>query len=491
MGFAYPCVTVAESGKVTTSGTTATFEGTNFSASSINTTYPQGDALLVQNTTTGNPHEIVDITAVVSATQLTMNRSLTSFSNAAYKVLRRCPFKDATVHRGSLWGTGVSQYPNRVYVFVPTKDIGLPPAAEKPFDPTVQAGYQSASVTGFTRVSDFLAGAYDVPGPYDTAPVVAVLSSQGPLLALKSDSVYGLFGTYDSTNPSGVEVTRISDGAGCIDLRSAVTVKSVPYWAGKDGIYSYRGSITDLTDGRIKREWQSLMAGYVSGQSWVSTGIIGDSYLIISVGALDSTKTGGAKLGPDSDNPSSRTLVYDLRLNVWLGRMTNFSPRHMWTVSVSDASLGLYAVDGATNSGRVLDVAPAFVGGVQSDANGTYPRFKGWTTASLAQADGVEGEARLCDAIFHTNLLDASSPSSQFDVSVVSGGQLDDQATSTKTLTPISADTVDRIDRSKRRVNRSGRLHQIRIDMSSTASTNTKSEIPEIVISLRDSRRGT
>lgn len=499
VGYAYPAVVVSETGKVSSvSGTTVNFEGTNFSNSVVrslsnsNVPFGSADSLLIQNTTVGSPHEIADIASVGTTVQLTTHVALSGFSNAAFKQLRRCPFKDAAVHRGSLWGTGVKQYPNRVYVFIPTKDIGLPPAAEKPFDPTLQAGYSSSNVQGFTRVQDFLAGAYDVPGPYDSSPVVAILSSPGPLLALKSDSVYGMYGTYDATNPSSIEVTRISEGSGCIDIRSAITIESVPHWAGDDGIFSYRnGSIVNLTEGRVQREWEALMRGYVSGTSWVSVGMAGTSYLVVSCGGLDASKTGGAKNGPDTENPTARTLVYDLRLNIWLGRMTNFNPKHMWSVTPEDGGPALYAVGDTNYSDRIIDAYPALIGGDPSDDGGSAPRFKAWSTASLAQADGVEGEARLCDAIFHTNLLDSTTPTSSLDISVLSGGQLDDQATSTKTLSPITADTVDRVDRFKRVVNRSGRLHQIRVDMSQTDSTNVKSDIPEIVMSFRDTRRGT
>lgn len=493
-GYAYPCVVVNETGKISSmSGTTVNFEGTKHLSGPVTpqAVFPANDALLIENTTIGSPHEIADINSVVNDTRLTTHVALTSFTNAAFKVLRRCPFKDATVHRGSLWGTGVKQYPNRVYVFIPTKDIGLPPAAEKPFDPTLQAGYASTNVQGFTRVSDFLAGAYDVPGPYDSTPVVAILSSAGPLLALKSDSVYGLYGTYDATNPTSIEVSRISDGAGCIDIRSAVTIESIPFWAGQDGIFSYRNSqIINLTDGRIQREWQALMKGYVTGTSCVAVGLVGTSYLVVSCTGLDSTKTGGAKNGPDTSNPSSRTLVYDLRLNVWLGRMSNFDPIHMWSASVEDGGDALLAVESSETT--IIDFAPALSGGNVSDSNtGTLPRFKVWSTASLAQADGVEGEARFCDVVVHANLLDTSTPTSTFDISIVSGGSLDDQTSSTKTLSPITADTADRVDRHKRTVNRSGRLHQIRLDMSMTDTSNVKSEIPEVVMSFRDTRRGT
>jgi hypothetical protein len=93
--------------------------------------------------------------------------------------------------------------------------------------------------------------------------------------------------------------------------------------------------------------------------------------------------------------------------------------------------------------------------------------------------------------MIHANLTDGSTPTSQIDVAVVSGGSLFESSNQTKNLTSIPADTTDRVDRFKRQVNRVGRLHQIRLDMSVTDSSNTNSEIPEIVMSFRDNRRGT
>jgi len=494
VGFAWPAVSVYEAGKLTSFASgTATFQGTDFTSSSanVNTNTLGGDALLAINPADPpEPHQIASIIGK-TATTLSIGYNVVTVSNAAYRILRRCPFKDAAVHRGSLWGTGVKQYPSRVYVFGPTDDIGIPPGSAKPYDSTKQAGYANATVTGFTRVNDFLCGAYDVPGPYDTSPNIAILPSSGPLLVLKADSVYGIFGTYDQSNAAACEVTRIADNSGCIDLRSAITSGSIPYWAGEDGIFTYQnGMISSLTDGKISREWQVLMRAYVPGTSWVSSGSVG-SYLVVSCGGLDDTRTADAKIGTDTANPSGRTFVYDTRANVWLGRVTNFNPRHMWAVEFNNIPASLYSADD-NSPGRVIDAAPAFINGANPiDANSLGPRMKAWSRSSLAQADGVEGETRFCDALIHTNLYDATTPTSQIDVSVVSGGSTNEKPSATKALSSIYADATDRVDRNKRIVNRSGRLHQIRIDMSVTDSSNEKSEIPEVMMSFRDSRRGT
>ena len=499
VGFTWPAVSIYEAGKMTSvSGGFATFEGADFSATGtvplFGDAYRGPDALLVinpDNATTGAPHQIA---SVISNSSSAIATNVTGFNlaNAAYRLLRRCPFKDAAVHRGSLWGTGVSQYPSRVYVFPPTADIGIAPGDVSPIDPTKNAGYSSATVTGFTTVNEYLCGAYDVPGPYDASPNVAILSSPGPLLVLKTDAVYGIFGTYDQANPAGsIETTRIANNAGCIDLRSAVTAGSIPYWAGEEGVFTYQnGAVSSLTDGKISDEWRVLMRAYVQGTSWVTTAVSG-GFLIISCGGLDTTKTTDAIIGTDTTAPSGRTFVYDTRANVWLGRITNFNPRHMFAFTSDTNASAIYSVD-SNFQGRVIDIAPSFTNGATAiDAGGTGPRMKAWTRSSLAQASGVEGETRLCDALIHTNLYDLSTPTSQIDVSVVSGGALDDKPDSTKVLSSITADTVDRVDRNKRIVNRSGRLHQIRVDMSVTDSSNVSSDIPEVMLSFRDSRRGT
>jgi hypothetical protein len=493
VGFAWPGVSIYESGKLTSvASNVATFQGTDFTSSGANvraSSFGEDALLAINPADPPQPHQIASITSKTSTT-LGVGSTI-NVSNAAYRILRRCPFKDAAVHRGSLWGTGVRQYPSRVYVFGPTDDIGIPPGSAKPYDTTKQAGYANASVTGFTRVNDFLCGAYDVPGPYDTSANIAILPSSGPLLVLKADSVYGIFGTYDQSNAAACEVTRIADNSGCIDLRSAITSGSIPYWAGEDGIFTYQnGMISSLTDGKISREWQVLMRAYIPGTSWVASGAVG-SYLVVSCGGLDDTLTADAKIGTDTANPTGRTFVYDTRANVWLGRVTNFSPRHMWAVEFNNIPASLYSVD-SNSQGRVIDAAPAFINGANpTDANSLGPRMKAWSRSSLAQADGVEGDTRFCDALIHTNLYDVTTPTSQIDVSVVSGGSINEKPSATKTLSSIYADSTDRVDRNKRIINRTGRLHQIRIDMSVTDSSNEKSEIPEVMMSFRDSRRGT
>lgn len=496
-GGAWPGVSIWDSGTMTSnSGRDWTFSGADLATPAILTAPAGGalsDALLVLNPTPGGPHFSSQVKTVNTTTQVinTVSDPISSLTNAQYRILRRLPFKDATVHKNSLWGTGVKQYPNRVYVGPPLWNIGLPPGAVEPFDPTENGQ--------FSDIDEFLLLPIDVPSQYDSDPVVAILPTPGPLLVLKGASVYGIFGT----NPS-LEQSMITTGAGCVDLRSAISVDGVAYWAGRDGIYSYAfGQIQNLTQGRIEREWQALMRGYVAGTSYVCASVVA-GHLVISAGGLTNTATGEAKIGPDSANPSERTYVMDIKSGQWTARMSNARMRNMATVRVPGEVPSIFGVSD-DRQGRVIDLTPTVTGtkctnrasqtlaaADPTDAAGTGPRMQAWSSASLAQASGIEGEARMLDLSMHTNLYDtAASPTAAIDVSSAHGDALDSPSTTVKAEGTITGDNVDRVDRTKFRVNKTGRLHQVRIDMDTTPATTTKTQIPEMVASFRDNRRMT
>lgn len=454
------------------------------------------DAIAISGGSTVNPHIIAGVTGTTSTTLDTHYAIIPGYAGNKYFILRRCPFRDAEVHKESLWGVGVKEFPSTVYVWPQTSNIGIPPMSVAPYAATSRAGYSNSTVTGFLTENDYTLFSLDVPSKYDTTPIEAILSTDGPLLVLKTDSVYGIYGAFDSTSRDtggGLEVNKIADWGGCLDLRSAISGENGVYWAGGDGIYTWRGGqVVDLTAGVVQREWRALMLGYQRGTSTVSCGIAANRYLVVAAAGLDNTKTSGAMIGPDTFAPSSRTLVYDIATSSWLGRMTNFSPTHMWTSSEEDGGAACLAA--SNNDSRVIDCGVAYEpeSALATDAtNASFPSMKLWSTASLAQAEGIEGEARFCDAVIHSNLYDVSTPTTSITATVTSGGSLYTDPTSSKTIGSISATTTDRVDRNKFSVNRSGRLHQIRLEVSATDSSNAKSEISEIVMSFRDSRRGT
>lgn len=489
IGVAFPAVSVYSSGTMTSCTSTSTsysFSGTSFPA--INNTLPMSDALLVVNPTAGSPHMMVDISSA-SGTSITAGAADKTLANTTYAIQRRLPFRDATVHKNSLWGCGVNEYPNRVYVGPPGWNLGIPPGAVDPFDPV--------SAHTLTDVSDFQMSTIDVPSPLDGDPVVAVLSTGGPLLVLKGSSVYGIFGTYPS-----FEQTLIANGAGCIDLKSAVSYDGIAYWAGRDGIYMYAGAgqVQNLTAGKIQREWQALMRGYTTG-SYVSCGVVA-GFLIVSTGGLSGLATGGAIIGPDSSAPTERTFMYDLRQQVWTGRVSNFAPRVMQSARVADETPAVYAVSDA-QAARIIDATPMVTGTActvrdeqkmeaasPNDENAAGPQMAAWSSASLAQSVGIEGESRMLDLAVHHNIYDSTSTSSSLSYLTRHGDALDEKADSETATLTITGDTTDRVDRTKRRVNRTGRIHQIKVSFVQSAS-NVKSEIPEMVISFRDNRRMT
>ena len=490
VGFAFPAVSVYSSGILTacTAGsTTYSFSGASFPG--VNNAAPYRDGLLVVNPTAGSPHMMADISSASGST-ITATAADKTLANTSYHLQRRLPFKDATVHKNSLWGCGVNEYPNRVYVGAPGWNLGIPPGAVEPFDPI--------NAHTLTDISDFQMGTIDVPSPLDGDPVVAVLSTGGPLLVLKSSSVYGIFGTYPS-----FEQTLIANGAGCVDLRSAVSSDGIAYWAGRDGIYSYAGAgqIQNLTGGKIQREWQALMRGYDT-TSCISAGVV-SGFLIVSITGLSGLATGGAKIGPDEDNPTERTFIYDMRQQTWTGRMSNFTAQAMQTARVANESPALFAVSD-DYLGEIIDATPAVTGTKCTDrdsqkfstanpvdAAGSGPQLNAWTSASLAQSVGIEGESRMLDLAIHTNLYDVSTPTTQLQYWTRQGDSLDESADSETSASIITADTTDRVDRTKRRVNRTGRLHQLKVQQTITDTSNQKSEIPEVVISFRDNRRMT
>ncbi|MEK9908989.1 MAG: hypothetical protein VW498_01355 [Candidatus Thalassarchaeaceae archaeon] len=495
-GVTWPAV-IRYEGFSNVSGTTVTFDdqtGANESAYHVS---PTGQLYLydcVSIAPEGADHKIASLSSASSSSFTTRYTTGISGKEISY-VLARCPWRDAAVHKESLWGVGTKQYPSTVWVWPPAHPLSVPPGSASPYSVNINAGYQSATVTGFRSTRDYTLFSFDVPSKYDSTPIEALLSTEGPLLVLKTDSVYAVYGTYDPTlqaGGGGLEVRKVADWGGCIDLRSAISGESGQFWCGSDGIYTWRnGQVVDLTAGKIQKEWKALMRGYVSGTSSVTCGISNDRYLVVAATGLDTSLTSDAKIGPDSSSPSSRTLVYDIPTESWLGRVTNFSPIHMWTSRFEDGGSQCLGVN--TTYDGIVDFTPALSETGQSsavDGNSTLPRMKLWSSSSIAQAEGVEGETKFCDLIVHSNLYDSATPSSNISISVVSGGSIGTPLDTTKVLSSISGDAVDRIDRHKRIVNKSGRLHQIRFDMDATDTDNKNSEIAELVFSFRDSRRG-
>ena len=522
-GFAWPAVEVYSAGSISrtsaVSGTSSvwTANSADLSATSVVRTSngtTTSDALLVINPTSGQRHEICSITGYTVSSgnsgTITTAGELTSQTQAAYKILRGLPFKDACVHRGSICGTGFSKFPNRVYIGPPGWNLSIPPGGTDPFDPVAACGYTSATLTGFVDVADFLMTFYDVPSRYDSNPVVAVLPSSGPLLVLKSSMVYGLYGAWPD-----FDTTIVANGSGCIDLRSAISTSGVAYWAGSDGIYMFRGGqIQNITEGRIGVEWRSLMMGFNPGTSSVCCGVT-STHLIVSVQGLIQARTGGASNGPDALlGPANRVYAYDLKAGTWSSRLSNVNTPSMFNSKVRGEPDAVLGVDTSGGYSRVIDLAPittglqvvtrgsgiAFAASSEGqaasplDANGVAPQMIGWTGSALAQNSGIAGESKMLDITVHANLRTPYTAStSSLAVTTVHTDGLNEYGPISQSLDPLYSlgTDADAAVRYKRIVNNTGRLHQVRVQVNTTTSLLASSEIAEMTLTFRDTRGST
>lgn len=462
-GLTTPCVSVYNASTISAaSDPTVEGAGTKWSTGDWGSVVAGEDALLPIDPDTGNA-AIIAIDSVTDDDTLEAGSTLLLVAGTTYHIMRPAPFRDVAAHKGSFWGTGVAQYPDRVYYSPQGWNPSFPPGLIEPVDPR--------SATFGNPSGDYFLEFIDVPSPFDGDGNVAILESPNPLLVLKRHAVYGVYGEYPT-----VASALIADGAGCIDIRSAWSFEFGQVWAGETGIFAYiNGQVVDLTDGRINREWRALTADFDFGTSDYCT--IGEVYghLIVHI------TTGGGT--------THRTYAYDLRDGAWMSRLTNHKSRYFFSAKVPGEAEKLLWV-GDDDQGRVMNSEPAVsLTGIAKDGDGTSPRLQAWTGTGIA--GGIDNLSRVVDLQVSANVVDAGAAgSTQMAVSVVSGGGIGNPADSTKTLADIDSDTADRIDRHNRKVAREGRFHQVRLDVDTlgTNTSATKVEIAQISASIRDSR---
>lgn len=471
MGYTWPAVSIYDAGTASFTDSSGTIDGFGTVWSTGDLTINTGDAngpdafLLLPS---GNSL-VYSIGSVVDDTELGGgggNGADVAKSN--YAITRRCPFKDVAAHKGSLWGTGVAPYPARVYVGPVGWDIAGPPGEPPPYDPAREMSSPNAN--------DFLMDFVDVPSPFDGDPNVAILSSPNPLLVLKRGAVYGIYGSYPNFS-----VDLIADGIGCIDIRSAQSYDEGQFWAGENGIYWYTGGrIIDLTQGRINREWRDLTRDFDYGTSDYCTLSVSQGYLIVHITTAAGT--------------IQRTYLCDLRDQSWQSRISNFTPRYMFTSRIDGEQEKLLAVSDA-RQGRVIDFAPALNGeGTAKDDAGSAPRLQAWTPEGIDGTD-MDDDSRFIDMSINANVYDAGAAgSTSATVTVVTQDALTEDAPANLSLDDLDSDTTDRIDRHYyRSVNQRGRRHQVRIavDTLGTDTAATKVEIHQIDATFRGTRNRT
>lgn len=469
-GYTFPCVAIYNAGTATTNGSgSITGYGTKWQSGQValrSTVSAGPDGLVI--VPPARDSEFFSLEGVTSDTATGggggSGVAITDKSN--YTLVRRCNWTDAAAHKGSLWGSGNAFYPNRVYVSPPGWLPAFPPGASIPFTPDAAASWSSSNA------NDYLLDFIDIPSVYDGDNVIAILPSASPLLVLKRKAVYGVFGSFPNFS-----VDMVADGIGCIDIRSAWSYDEGQFWAGETGIFWYRnGQITDLTAGRINREWRELARDFDYGTSDYCTLGLSQGYLIVHI------TTGGGT--------TQRTYQCNLADGAW-SRISNFTPRFMFTSRIPGEQEKLLAVSNA-RQGRVIDFAPALNGeGTAKDDAGSGPRLQAYTPEGM-DGSSIDDDTRLIDLAVHANVYDSgASGSTSMAVSVVTQDALTSSGTTTTTLADIDSDTTDRLDRHYyRSVNKRGRRHQVRFDVDTTGTdaASTKVEIHQIDATFRETR---
>jgi hypothetical protein len=465
VGYAYPCVGVYNAG--TSINNVSTAQSPRGQGTKWNSDYTRktNDAFLYLPV--GLDAEIAHIESVTSDTQLSTVHQTTYTTKSSYSINRALPFKDAQAHKGSLWGTGVAQYPNRVYVSPPGWNMSLPPGATDPWDPYYGVGNTSSNA------NDFFLDFIDVPASTDGDHNIAILPTSNPLLVLKRRAVYGVFGSFPTFT-----VEMVADGIGCIDIRSAQSYDEGQFWCGESGIFWYRGGqVTDLTAGRINREWRELTRDFDYGTNDYCSLAVVQGHLIVHI------TTGGGV--------TQRTYLCSLADGSWQSRVSNFTPRFMFTSRLPGEAEKCLAVSDA-RQGRVIDFAPALDGsGTAEDDAGSAPRLVAYTPEGI-DGSSIEDDTRMVDLAVHANVYDVGSDGdTSMTVSVVTQDSLTSADTATKTLSDIDSDSTDRIDRHYfRSVNRRGRRHQVRLEVDTlgTDASTTKVEVHQIDAAFRETR---
>ena len=455
VGYSYPCVPIYSAGTITLASPLATGTGTKWASPPASLkSGDSGDSVLVKvNSGLYRNHWVQ---APDTDTSLFCPNS-SDATDQPYEALRRCPFTDAETHKDALWGTGVAQYPNRVYTFPPGWNPAYPPGATLPFDQAIPHTSSNPEV--------FKAFQVDVPSPFDGDPNIAVVSADGPILVLKRKSVWAIDGSYPNFS-----VRKVADGRGCLHRNLATRTSLGPTWAGDEGIFVYRnGQVVDLTAGKINREWRALTgANPITSTSrvWLSEA---EGHILIGVG--------------------TPARCYNIAEQSW-SYVTNVDGAHAWSEPVGSETPKSLLVGGATtptSTQRVLDLAPMFrqttTPALGLDGGSAAPSMI-LQTGLISEAGGIEGQSRMVDVEFHSRLDSANVIPSVFHQQALR----DTVAATTLTLPTMTPFAAVQTGRYKNRVGRTGRKWTFRFTSSGVSAATSQITIDQIVATFRDVR---
>jgi hypothetical protein len=464
---------VTNTGNITSTNggtpSTATFTGTgtNWSLWATGNTIGQvkrGDFIGPYNGGVATPYGreyFAVVNGVTSDTATTYNPVTTIATATQGVVTRHMTARDAVVHRGRVWFLAPEWAPNRVQV-----------TPSNSFDLGVMHNGEDSLVNDFGHA--ILARYIEVPDAGAPGYIVGGVSTPGPLLILRSNNVYGIFGNWPSTT-----VDLIADGAGCVDIRSICSSEIAQGWCGESGIYLYMGGkVVDITRDRISVEWREAMRKR-SASAIVCAGMH-DNHMIVSV---NEPGVGG----------SSKTWVYNMVTQSWCGFWTTLKPvafaSRRGLRGVSD---DLFFVRSDTSPTRVgyLDDAlkdPDDVGTTNaSTAAGTFS-----VTSSAALLGSISESARVTDSRITYELI--SDPGNELEVKsgmTTTGSSAamgtDTALARTSTTSPLATKQIRASATGG--VGTRGKQYQMKLTETGTVSGTKRLAVHEVSLNVRKPR---
>lgn len=448
-------------GSCQVSGSTATGYGTKWTKWQGR----KGLALLYQvdlevNSQTVRHWAMNSVKSIDSDTQITLEGpAITSRANAGvkggYKLCSTPTWTCCTEHKNSLFGSGAESHPSRVWISPPDWNPGLMPGYVPPED----IGFPVLSEDGTEYTLDYI----DVGGEDENEPVVNLLSTPGPCLALKRGSVYGIFGSYPN-----FDVSLVSDATGAISSSAAVSVGGRSFWADRNGVWTYQGNrVVNLTEGKIQREWAALLDGWVDGQSFCTLGVC-DDHLLVSVGGLNDAVTGRAKSEFDDDNPAERTFLYSISQGTWVSRVSNVNAIWIQSVRVPGEPDGLFF--SLPNEKKICDFSSA-LSGVKTitrsplfrETATPYDENTKLTGRANPRFDLVTSDSFTGDFVNESRLIDLEVTADTDNDLVAATSSVKGLRSYPSPLQLWLTDTADGLQRHYARVGRSGRQHRIHL----------------------------
>ena len=450
---------------------TFTGYGTQWSSTSTGTGYGQvregdfiGPYMGGPATPYGKSYFGVVQSVAAGADTITVRNHVDTISTATQAVVTRSmTARDAVVHRGRVWFLAPEWAPNRVQV-----------TPSNSFDLGVMHNGEESLTNDFGHA--IIARYIDVPDAGAPGNIVGGVSTPGPLLILRSNNVYGIFGNWPSTN-----VELIYDGAGCVDIRSICSNGNVQGWCGEDGIFLYQnGKVVDITEGRISIEWRNAMRSR-SVNAIVAAGMH-DDHMIISV-VEPSTNT-------------ATTWVYNMIAQNWCGFWTTLKAAAFGArKGLRGVSDDMFFVERVSGRVGYLDDAlkdPTTISAPANYAQGAFSVTSGAALlGSITESSRVTGMKVTYELITPT-FVELGTPNvirveSGMTTTGSSGSMgIDANLTYSTTSSPMKTSVIR--SSASGGIGTRGKQYQVKLTEVGDASTTERIAIHEMTIDVRKSR---